>query len=58
MERSVKPFKTYEEQIQLLVSRGMAVNDHDLALRTLRTINYYRISDAGIPIASLARRDV
>lgn len=36
-----KPFKTYDEQIQLLVSRGLIIEDHEFALHALNTISYY-----------------
>ncbi|MCF4007219.1 Abi family protein [Corynebacterium uropygiale] len=40
----VKPFSTYEEQINILRSRGMEFHDPELALKMLHTHNYYRLS--------------
>lgn len=39
-----KVFKTYEEQVELLRSRGMVVEDTDEAIQVLRSVNYYRLS--------------
>ncbi len=39
-----KPFKTVEEQLDLLISRGLIVNDKEFALSILERINYYRLS--------------
>ena len=39
-----KPAKTYEEQIQLLKSRGLVVESEDFASEVLSKINYYRLS--------------
>lgn len=46
----VKPFKTYDEQIQLLESRGLSVPDHDLAREILKHHNYYRLSAYRFPL--------
>ncbi|MFU0464135.1 Abi family protein [Gardnerella vaginalis] len=40
----VKPFKTYQAQVDLLRSRGMQIEDNDRAVDILRTHNYYRLS--------------
>lgn len=40
----MKAFKSYEEQIGLLASRGMIVGDRDVAIRHLQHVNYYRLS--------------
>jgi abortive infection bacteriophage resistance protein len=39
-----KPFFTYEQQLELLKSRGLNVNDEAYALLKLRDLNYYRLS--------------
>lgn len=39
-----KPFKTYAEQVELLRSRGMIIEDTDKAIKTLERLNYYRLS--------------
>lgn len=36
-----KPFKTYDEQIELLCSRNLIIDDHDFAIHALDTISYY-----------------
>ena len=40
----VKPFRTYAEQVALLQSRGMFIEDHARAEHQLATLNYYRLS--------------
>jgi len=40
----VKPFKTIEEQIAILESRGLIIDDKESALRSLSNLNYYRLS--------------
>ena len=39
-----KPFKSYDDLISLLLSRGMVITDKDRALRKLSQIGYYRLS--------------
>lgn len=39
-----KPFLTIEEQLDLLVDRGLIVNDRENALNILNRTNYYRLS--------------
>ncbi|MDO5672949.1 MAG: Abi family protein [Actinomycetaceae bacterium] len=39
-----KPFLSYAQQVDLLVSRGMCVTDRKLAERQLEILNYYRLS--------------
>lgn len=41
---TVKPFQTIEEQIEILKSRGLIIDDYPYAVKTLREINYYRLS--------------
>lgn len=40
----VKPFKTYSQQVELLRSRGMMIDDDRLAQKRLENLNYYRLS--------------
>ncbi|QAY66950.1 Abi family protein [Paenibacillus protaetiae] len=40
----VKPPLPYEEQLQLLKSRGLIVNDEIAALNILKRISYYRLT--------------
>lgn len=46
---SVKPFKTYVEQLQILKDRGLAVHDEETALETLKHHSYYRFSAYRFP---------
>ena len=39
-----KPFKSYEEQVSILQSRGLGIDDPAHAAEVLRTHNYYRLS--------------
>ncbi len=39
-----KPALTFEDQLELLIERGLIVSDADLALQKLKTISYYRLS--------------
>ena len=45
-----KPPLTLEQQLQQLKSRGLTVDDDDLALSHLRTISYYRLSVYWYPL--------
>lgn len=44
MSAAIKPFTTFEQQVALLKSRGMAVDDADFAKRWLQSVGYYRLS--------------
>lgn len=39
-----KPFKTLEEQLDILISRGLIVDDRENAIEILKRTNYYRFS--------------
>lgn len=39
-----KPWKSYADQLELLIDRGMVVTDRDRALDYLERIGYYRLS--------------
>lgn len=39
-----KPHKEYEEQLELLLSRGMAIGDKARVIRKLTQVGYYRLS--------------
>lgn len=43
-ESSVKRPTTFEEQITILKSRGLIIDDEDKAKRVLERVNYYRLS--------------
>ena len=44
MSQEVKPFKTIEEQIDILEDRGLIIDDEDAAKKFLANLNYYRLS--------------
>lgn len=44
-----KKYLTIDEQIELLKSRGMVINDHDYASRLLSRVAYYRLSGYWYP---------
>ena len=52
-----KPALTIEEQIKLLESRGMEIEDRDFAERALETVSYYRLSAYAFPYRSSAQPD-
>ena len=45
-----KPALTYNQQLDLLISRGLQVNDRNKALLILSQISYYRLSAYCIPL--------
>lgn len=53
MTTSVKEFKTYDEQVDLLISRGMTVDDRQYAVAKLRDVSYYRLSGYWYPFRKL-----
>ena len=42
--KTPKVWKSYEEQLEILKSRGLQIGDEKKALAYLRTIGYYRLS--------------
>ncbi|WP_036735794.1 Abi family protein [Paenibacillus zanthoxyli] len=50
----VKAPATFEQQIEILRSRGLIIDNEDLAIRTLQRVNYYRLTAYGL---SLKRDD-
>ncbi len=44
MTKTIKPPLTLEEQVELLISRGLIINDTNFAIKILSRINYYRLS--------------
>ena len=44
-----KPAKTFEEQLDLLIQRGLLVGDRERALHYLSQLNYYRLEAYWIP---------
>lgn len=53
MSAPIKQFRTYEEQVDLLASRGMDVGDRGAAIEQLRKVNYYRLSGYWYPFRIL-----
>jgi abortive infection bacteriophage resistance protein len=47
-----RPWKSFEDQIDLLKSRGMLIDDHDGALHYLKNLGYYRLSAYWYPFRS------
>lgn len=50
-----KPFKSYAELVDLLISRGMQVDDPERAQRKLAQVGYYRLSGFWYVCRSLSR---
>lgn len=48
--RSVKPWRSFSEQLQTLKNRGLQVEDEEAALRYLARIGYYRLSGYWYPM--------
>ena len=46
MQAYTKPALTYEQQIELLRSRGLIINDVERAKKHLSNVSYYRLKDA------------
>ena len=42
--KDVKDFRSIDEQINILITRGLIINDKKIAEKYLSTINYYRLS--------------
>lgn len=47
--RFTKPPKTYDEQVDLLISRGMKIDDRSRAIHYLSHLNYYRLAAYCLP---------
>lgn len=46
----IKPWKSYDEQLDTLIKRGMSVTDRPAALDCLERIGYYRLSGYWYPL--------
>lgn len=53
MGSDVKEHKTFEQQVEILASRGMDMGDRAEAVETLRRVNYYRLSGYWYPFRQL-----
>ncbi len=49
MTTQVKPWKSIDEQVEILQSRGLQIEDSDRAKRYLRRLGYYRLSGYWYP---------
>lgn len=47
---TIKAPATFENQLQILKSRGLIIEDEDFAIRVLQRINYYRLSAYGLSL--------
>lgn len=45
----IKPPTTFQEQVDLLKTRGLIINDSEKALQNISRINYYRLSSYFVP---------
>jgi len=48
-----KPYRTFEQQLELLKSRGLEVTNDSVALEYLRRLGYYRLSGYWYPCRKL-----
>ena len=46
---SLKPYKDFPEQVQLLKDKGFVIPDDDACIEFLRTVSYYRLSAYYLP---------
>lgn len=53
MPRYNKPYLTFEDQLELLKSRGLEVTNDSVALEYLRRLGYYRLSGYWYPLRKL-----
>ncbi|SKA11688.1 Abortive infection bacteriophage resistance protein [Pilibacter termitis] len=44
MEKTMKPFKSHKEQVQILIERGLEIQDQAFAESVLSNLNYYMLS--------------
>lgn len=49
MDEDVKAYKSYDQQMEILESRGMDMGDRGSVIATLRRVNYYRLSGYWYP---------
>lgn len=52
-----KPFKQYDELIDILIDRGMHIEDTPRAIRKLTQVGYYRLSGFWYPAREIQRDD-
>lgn len=44
VEKIMKQAKTIKEQLEILMSRGLIINDYEKAYKTLMDVNYYTLT--------------
>ncbi|RMD02072.1 hypothetical protein D9O40_07230 [Clostridium autoethanogenum] len=49
-EVNLKPPRTFDEQIEILISRNIIINDKEKARKILSTVNYYRLTGYALHI--------
>lgn len=49
-QAKVKPPKTYKEQVKILKSRNLYIEDSEYAEKVLQSVNYYRLSAYGLTL--------
>lgn len=52
-----KPHRTYEQQLEILSSRGLLIPNHDDALRDLQNVGYYRLAAYWYPFREIDHVD-
>lgn len=50
-----KPALTFDEQLELITGRGLAIADPDRTLRWLQNVSYYRLSAYFLPFRDRER---
>lgn len=58
MPRTLKKPTTFPEQLEILKARGCVVEDETFCLKTLSTVNYYRLSAYFLPFKTAADKYV
>ena len=57
LKRFNKPHKSLDDQVQLLISRGMTVSDQNYAKQSLGVIGYYRLSSYWYHLEEVSEQD-
>lgn len=57
MTAQVKPWKSIDEQLEILRSRGLEIEDRDRAKRYLNRLGYYRLSGYWYPFRQFREAD-
>ena len=57
MTAQVKPWKSIDEQVEILHSRGLQIDDGERAKRYLRRLGYYRLGGYWYPFRQFRKTD-